>query len=139
MYREVLVLRDVEGLSAREVAEVLGITADAVKSRLHRARLAVRDGLAPVLDIRKEKPRPDTAGTCPDVLLLFSRHLEGEISTELCAEMERHLERCVRCREACASLQRTLQICRATPSPQVPDSVQQSIREHLRKLIADNS
>jgi RNA polymerase sigma factor (sigma-70 family) len=38
MYREVLVLRDVEGLSASEVAEVTGFSVEAVKSRLHRAR-----------------------------------------------------------------------------------------------------
>ncbi len=36
-YREVFVLRDVEGLSAEEVASVLGITVQAVKSRLHQA------------------------------------------------------------------------------------------------------
>ena len=43
--REVLVLRDVEGLSAAEVAKVMGISVDAVKSRLHRARVAVRNRL----------------------------------------------------------------------------------------------
>lgn len=42
MYREVLVLRDVEGLQAAEVAEVMGLSVEAVKSRLHRARVAVR-------------------------------------------------------------------------------------------------
>lgn len=47
MYREVLVLRDVEGLSAPEVAEALGLTAEAVMSRLHRARMAVRELVAP--------------------------------------------------------------------------------------------
>src|SRR5688500_8551793 len=36
-HREVVVLRDVEGLSAGEVAEVTGLSVDAVKSRLHRA------------------------------------------------------------------------------------------------------
>jgi RNA polymerase sigma-70 factor (ECF subfamily) len=44
--REVLVLRDVEGLTAPEVAEVLGVSVDAVKSRLHRARADVRAALA---------------------------------------------------------------------------------------------
>ena len=44
-YREALLLRDVEGLSAPEVAEVLGVSVQAVKSRLHRARLAVRERL----------------------------------------------------------------------------------------------
>jgi len=41
-YRMVLVLRDMEGLSAREVGAVMGLTERAVKSRLHRARLFVR-------------------------------------------------------------------------------------------------
>jgi RNA polymerase sigma-70 factor (ECF subfamily) len=138
MYREVLVLRDIEGLSAAEVAAVLGLSVDTVKSRLHRARLAVRDALAPLLGIRPPKPRRGAAA-CPDVLMLFSRHLEGEISADLCAQMERHVERCIGCREACASLQRTLQICRTTPSPHVPESVQQSVREQVRTLIAKNS
>lgn len=37
--REVLMLRDVEGFSGEEVAEILGLTLAAMKSRLHRARL----------------------------------------------------------------------------------------------------
>jgi RNA polymerase sigma-70 factor (ECF subfamily) len=45
--REVLVLRDIEGLSAPEVARILDISVEAVKSRLHRARVAVRQTLAP--------------------------------------------------------------------------------------------
>ena len=45
-YRTVLVLRDVEGLSTSEAAEALGVSDDVVKTRLHRARAMVRDGLA---------------------------------------------------------------------------------------------
>lgn len=44
-YRIVLVLRDQEGFSTREAAEVLGITESLAKVRLHRARLAVRRSL----------------------------------------------------------------------------------------------
>lgn len=43
--REVLVLRDLQGLRYEEIAGVLGISVSAVKSRLHRARLAFRDHL----------------------------------------------------------------------------------------------
>jgi RNA polymerase sigma-70 factor (ECF subfamily) len=43
--RTVFVLRDVEGLSNAEVAEVLNLSVAAVKSRLHRARIALRDRL----------------------------------------------------------------------------------------------
>jgi len=44
-YRVVFVLSDVEGLSNEETAQVLGLTVPAVKSRLHRARLYLRDQL----------------------------------------------------------------------------------------------
>ncbi len=43
--REVLVLRDLEGLSGEEVAESLGLTVPAMKTRLHRARNQVRVAL----------------------------------------------------------------------------------------------
>lgn len=46
--REVVVLRDVEGLSAAEAAEVVGIDVRALKSRLHRARSQLRELLADV-------------------------------------------------------------------------------------------
>ena len=43
--RTVFVLRDVEGLSNAEVADVLDLSVAAVKSRLHRARIGLRDRL----------------------------------------------------------------------------------------------
>jgi RNA polymerase sigma-70 factor (ECF subfamily) len=46
IYREAFILRDVEELSAEEAAEALGITVGALKSRLLRARLIVRESLA---------------------------------------------------------------------------------------------
>ena len=45
IYRSAFVLREVEGLSTAEAAECLGISEEAVKVRLHRARLALRDAL----------------------------------------------------------------------------------------------
>jgi hypothetical protein len=82
-------LRDVEGLTAPEVVEVLGVSVQAVKSRLHRAPLGVRERVAPLLDADASSPPSDT---CPDVLTMLSQHLEDEISAERCADMERHLE-----------------------------------------------
>jgi RNA polymerase sigma-70 factor (ECF subfamily) len=45
-YRLVLILRDMEQLETREVAEVMGISEDTAKMRLHRARVYVRNALA---------------------------------------------------------------------------------------------
>jgi RNA polymerase sigma-70 factor (ECF subfamily) len=47
IYRDVYVLADVEGLPNSEIGEMLGLSVPAVKSRLHRARLLMRDALAP--------------------------------------------------------------------------------------------
>jgi RNA polymerase sigma-70 factor (ECF subfamily) len=134
MYREVLVLRDVEGLSAAEVAEVMGLSVDAVKSRLHRARLTVREAVAPVLGV-PGAAAPRDVEACPDIVQLFSQHLEGEISSNLCAEMEQHLGRCPNCSNRCESLRRTLSLCQSAPLPEVPAPVQADVRKALRRFV----
>jgi RNA polymerase sigma-70 factor (ECF subfamily) len=138
MHREVLLLRDAEGLSAPEVAEVLGIGVPAVKSRLHRARLSVRAHVAPMLGIPDQLKKPSSASRpCPDVLMRFSRYLEGDIEPAVCAEMERHLDECPRCRGACDSLKRTVALCRTTASGvEVPAPVQKSVRVALKDLLS---
>lgn len=45
IYRAVLLLRDVEELSTEETAQILEVSIDVVKTRLHRARLAIRQKL----------------------------------------------------------------------------------------------
>lgn len=160
MYREVLVLRDVEGLTAPEVAEVMELSVEAVKSRLHRARVAVREAIAPLLGVpepagavpiaaarpaqaapaeplRAAAPSaPALAGVgCPDIVQLFSEHLEGEISATVCADMEQHLSRCPACRSKCDSLQQTLALCKAAPLPEVPQAVQADVRRALQRFI----
>lgn len=47
IYRDVYVLADVEGLPNAEIGTMLGLSLPAVKSRLHRARMLMRDELAP--------------------------------------------------------------------------------------------
>jgi RNA polymerase sigma-70 factor (ECF subfamily) len=49
-YREVLILRDLQRLSIKETTTILGISEGSVKTRLHRARLLLRDSLAPGID-----------------------------------------------------------------------------------------
>ncbi|MEE9598765.1 MAG: sigma-70 family RNA polymerase sigma factor [Acidiferrobacterales bacterium] len=53
-YRNVLLIRDIEGYDTEETAALLGLTPGAVKTRLHRARTALKSLLAPV--IRGGKP-----------------------------------------------------------------------------------
>lgn len=52
MYREILILREVQHLSVEEVSKILSISVPAVKTRSHRARLQVREQLAPIFGKR---------------------------------------------------------------------------------------
>jgi RNA polymerase sigma-70 factor (ECF subfamily) len=51
-YRAVLVMRDIEGFDYQQMADVLGLPLGTLKSRLFRARLALRDELRPYLSER---------------------------------------------------------------------------------------
>lgn len=57
IYREVLLLRDVEELSIQETAEALELGVSAVKVRLHRARMMMQKMLAPQLKSIQPKRR----------------------------------------------------------------------------------
>jgi RNA polymerase sigma-70 factor (ECF subfamily) len=52
-YRTILVLREIDGCRYDEIAEILDLPVGTVRSRLFRARLALRDELATRLDVEK--------------------------------------------------------------------------------------
>jgi RNA polymerase sigma-70 factor (ECF subfamily) len=58
-YKQVLVLRDIEHLSIAETAAILGVNEATVKTRLLRARLQMRDALAPGFDGNWSKGRSE--------------------------------------------------------------------------------
>ena len=125
-YREVLVLRDIEGLSAKEVAQVVELSVPAVKSRLHRARAQLRERLA----LSPYAPAPG----CPNIREVFSKHLEGDLSASVCSTMEAHVAECPVCAAECDGLRSALAACSAAPC-EVPEAVQNRVRESLRQAI----
>ena len=125
-----LILRDFEGLAASEVASVLELSVSAVKSRLHRARIELRDRMQRALGA--QVPR-DPA--CPDVAQLFSRKLEDELDAGTCAEMESHLDGCPRCAADCAELKRTLALCSQSADEPVPEALQDRVRRAVSELL----
>jgi RNA polymerase sigma-70 factor (ECF subfamily) len=133
--REVVVLRDIEGLTAAEVAEVTGASVAAVKSRLHRARAALREHLLAVVG---GEPAEPAQPSCPDVLTMLSRKLEDEISPDVCAEMEEHVAGCPHCSGLCDSLKRSLALCKSLPTPTVPEHVQESLRKAVASALSED-
>lgn len=136
--REVLLLRDVEGLTAPEAAEAIGIEVGALKSRLHRARAALRAALAPWLeDPRPPTPKPEG---CPDVVAALSRKLEGDLLAADCEQMEAHVAGCPSCTAACESLRAVLATCRARGGDRpVPPKIQMQVRSAVRALLEERA
>lgn len=76
IYREALVLRDIEEMTAEEAAEAIGVTVPALKSRLLRARLMIRETLAASLE------EPPTLGK-------KIAHAAGDVGTAVAMRMMR--------------------------------------------------
>ncbi|HTJ41211.1 MAG TPA: sigma-70 family RNA polymerase sigma factor [Kofleriaceae bacterium] len=129
-YREAVVLRDVEGLSADEAAEVAGVEVGALKSRLHRGRMELRANLAALLGDDAAGPTP-----CPELAQELSAYVDAEIDQAACAQVEAHLASCPRCAGACETLQRTVSLCRRIPGGEVPPPVRAAVRRALRTAI----
>lgn len=126
--REVLVLRDVEGLSAEEAAAVIGIEIRALKSRLHRARVALRAKLAGIV---ATAPEP-----CPDLAQELTSYAASEIDQATCLKIEDHLASCQRCTGACDALKRTVSMCKSIPGDGVPERVRVAVRTAILDAIA---
>jgi len=108
MYREVFVLRDMQHLTASQAAMVLGISEASVTTRLHRARLQMREQLAPLFrDSKKWAPMQKImdagyrymrkAMGCNKIVRELGKYIEGDLEPALRAEVEKHLRRCSRC------------------------------------------
>ncbi len=126
--REALVLRDVEGLSAEEAAAVVGIEIGALKSRLHRARTALREQLASVVG---EATEP-----CPALARELTAYAAAEIDQAACAQIEAHLAGCPQCTGACDALKRTVSLCKNIPGNAVPAPVRTRVRAAILAAIA---
>ncbi|HET9623976.1 MAG TPA: sigma factor-like helix-turn-helix DNA-binding protein, partial [Kofleriaceae bacterium] len=126
--REVLVLRDVEGLSAEEAADVVGIEVGALKSRLHRARMALRGKLAGAV---AAAPEP-----CAELAQELSSYAAAEVDQATCDKIDHHLAHCPRCAGACAALQRTVSLCKHIPGDAVPPPIRDAVRSAIRDALA---
>ncbi len=125
--REVLILRDVEGLSAEQAAEVVGIEVGALKSRLHRARMALRAELADLIG--------DTE-PCPELAQELTAYVGAEIDQATCVQIEKHLETCARCAGACDALKRSVSLCRRLPGDVVPAPVRAAVRDAIMATLS---
>lgn len=144
-YRIVLVLRDMEGLTDEEVAEITGLRSGTVRVRLHRARLFVRkeltrarrpprSKLAKVLVTQNEEPEQPRPERCKAMFAELSNYLDEQLDDSLCEELEKHMTGCQPCKAFLASLEATIEKCRTGPTDRLD---QERAGELRQKLLAD--
>jgi RNA polymerase sigma-70 factor (ECF subfamily) len=121
-YRIILVLRDMEGLSDEEVAEITGLKPGNVRVRLHRARLFVRKELAQLDARRRTRAKADRTlpahaverngvqrpASCKAMFAELSNYLDEQMDDSMCAQLEQHLDSCIPCQAFLASLKSTI-------------------------------
>lgn len=124
-YRTILVLRDIEELDTASTAEALGISEPAVKTRLHRARQALRTLL-------EQSMAPEQEMTCKELIDFLDDYYEGRLPAEARKRFEAHLNICQACREYLQMYRDTVRMARASGMPEdrepsIPDSLVRAI------------
>lgn len=128
--REVILLRDVEGLAARDAAQVLNISVAALKSRLHRARAVLREHVRDAVGVEPEV----VDGACPDVVSSLSAKLEGDLPDNACAALEAHIAHCPSCAARCESVRRMLGACASIRQRPTSDKARKELEAVLASI-----
>ncbi|HXY49779.1 MAG TPA: sigma-70 family RNA polymerase sigma factor [Terriglobales bacterium] len=119
-YRIVLVLRDMEGLTDDEVAEITGVRPGTVRVRVHRARLFVRKelmrtwmaGSGKKVRAQRSPHQESRPARCKAMFAELSDYLDEQLDDSLCEELERHMTGCEPCQAFVATLEATIEQCR---------------------------
>jgi RNA polymerase sigma-70 factor (ECF subfamily) len=146
-YGTALWMHDVAQISAATLTEVLGLSLPAVKSRLHRGRLAVRKSLIASLAPAGQRtstspaPMPPMPGrqmgiTCRDVVkTLLSDYLEGRLSPEDRERFEEHLRGCDRCGPFVESYRQVVDGLSRMPAPEIPREMVETTLAFVRESV----
>ena len=130
-FRVPLILKEIAGFNVREVAEVLGLEEGTVRSRVHRARLRLRDAVDGAIP-RGTRPAPPPAydeQTCLDLLHAKQAALDRGVPFESAVI-------CDRCRSVFASLDLAQDVCRDLADEPLPEPVRRRLEERIRSAAA---
>ncbi|MEZ6007793.1 MAG: RNA polymerase sigma factor [Planctomycetota bacterium] len=128
-FRLPFVLKEVVGLSVADVARVLGLKPATVKTRLHRARLRVRQELEKSMEAREVPAAAYERQVCLDLLAAKQEALDR--GTDLAQPIV-----CERCREVFASLDFAHDACRRLGDEAMPPDVKSRLLAAIAKAAA---
>lgn len=121
-YRIPIVLKEIAGLSVAETAAVLDMKEATVKTRLHRARLALYDALAETVKTRQAPPPAYEERVCIDLLNAKQDALDRGAPFPQLDQIT-----CERCRAVFQTLDLSVDLCRAAADESLPEGLRERV------------
>ncbi|MCB9896928.1 MAG: sigma-70 family RNA polymerase sigma factor [Planctomycetes bacterium] len=126
-FRMPFVLKEIVGFSVEDVAAVLGLKPNTVKTRLHRGRLRVRDAIEHVLP-RRDVPAPIfSQQVCLDLLRAKQEALDRDLPFRFPDDVV-----CERCSEFFATLDLARTICHDVARGELPEALRRRLLDEVR-------
>jgi len=126
-FRMPLVLKEIAGLSLADISAALGVRIETVKTRLHRARLAVRKEVESGRPKRAAPPPIFDKQVCFDLLAAKQDALDRNVAFVFPDDVV-----CERCAAVFAGLELAQDACRAAARGELPPALRREILEHVR-------
>jgi RNA polymerase sigma-70 factor, ECF subfamily len=126
-FRMPLILKEIAGFSVVEVAAILDLKEATVKTRLHRARLKLRDALDSTLPSGDAPPSTLSEAVCLDLLESKQEHLDRGLPFEFPGGVV-----CKRCATVFASMDFACEACADIAKGKLPPEVRETLLARMR-------
>jgi RNA polymerase sigma-70 factor (ECF subfamily) len=127
-FRLPLVLKDIVGFSVDQVAQITNTKEATVKTRLHRARLMLRDAIQQHLPTRDAPPPAYNMQVCMDLLRAKQEALDNGVEFPLPPE-----DFCDRCGAVFASMDLAAGACKEIGQGPLPDCVREALKREIEE------
>jgi RNA polymerase sigma-70 factor, ECF subfamily len=127
-FRLPLVLKEIVGLSVVEVAEILGLKEATVKTRVHRARLRLRQAVEAGLPLKEGPPPLYSKQVCLDLLRAKQEALDRGVEFPQAKEII-----CERCHAVFATMDLAQEVCKQIGDGELPEELRQLLLSQMTR------
>ena len=137
-YRLALLLNEVEGLSLKESAVVLGLKVNSLKTRLHRARMIIKSDMTDYFKDRQEQKEGAKHKSCGMWTGFISSYAHGNLDKDKSSSFRRHIKDCHSCNSFLDTYLKAIDITGALECRDLPDELKDRVQSFILKNHIDS-